>query len=112
VYDGIVPGVPTARYVCVYGATGTRTADAIDGASRSVQYDLQIQSVAVNGAQCRWLATQVRDALTDWVPAVDGQVSWGFQHQLSRRPVADESVADRHLMYAVDQFVLIATRTT
>lgn len=112
IYDGSVPGIPAARYVCVYGAIGMRSPDAIDGVSRAQAFDVQVTSVAVNGAQCRWLAEHVRDAITDWIPTVDGMVTPMFRHEVSRRPTADESVADRHLMFAVDQFSISATRTT
>jgi hypothetical protein len=111
VYDGQVPGVPTARYVCVYGDPGQRTPDAIDGVSRMQTHSVQVTSVAVNLLQCEWVATQVRDGLTDWIPAVDNTAPGMFRHSLSRRPAPDESVADRHLMFAVDQFSIYLNRT-
>lgn len=110
VYDGTVPGLPTARYVCVYGGIGTRTPDSIDGVSRMQTFDIQVTSVAVNGPQCRWIAEHVRDAITDFIPLVDGMVASMFRHSVSRRPVPDESVADRHLMFAVDTFSIYLNR--
>jgi hypothetical protein len=119
VFDVAVPGVPPSRYVVVYCDTGARSASAVDGASRDQTYSIQVTSAASlpnatssAAPQCRWLAEQVRDALTDWSPQVPGLQLGPLVHRTSRQPVVDESIVDRPLVFAVDQFTVHADRIT
>lgn len=117
VFDSTVPGIPPARYVVLYCDTGRLTADCADGVSRELDFRLQVTSVAVlndsvlqAAPMARWIAELVRTSLTDWRPAVDGLVIGPLVHLNSRQPTPDETVADRHLVFAIDQFSTIADR--
>lgn len=117
VFDVAVPGIPPPRYVVVYCDSGARSAAAVDGSSRDQTYSIQVTSVASlpnstssAGPQCRWLAEKVRDALTDWRPAVAGLLLGPVRHVSERRPAIDESIIDRPLVFAVDQFAVQADR--
>jgi hypothetical protein len=119
VFDVAVPGIPPPRYVVVYCDTGARTSSAVDGASRDQAYSIQVTSAAslpdvtsTAAPQCRWLAEKVRDALTDWQPQVDGLLLGPIIHRVSRQPAIDESLIDRPLVFAVDQFAVTADRTS
>jgi hypothetical protein len=73
VYDSLVPGIPTARYVVAYIPAGWREATSITGVSGDIKLSFQTTSVASDAnpvyaaAYCRWLQTAVRDTLTDLV---------------------------------------------
>lgn len=115
VYDGKVDSDPPPRYVAVWGDIGTIRALAIDGVSRDASYSIQVTSVVtapMDAADCRWLARQVRNAIADWRPVADDlSVPGQFAHDISRRPVDDESIPDRHVMFAVDLFSLAGIRS-
>jgi hypothetical protein len=121
VYDTQVPGIPQAdsdgvgRYVVLYPISGQRSVSGAAGASNDLSVTVQATSVAwfANASdspapECRWVAEQVRDALTDWVPPIDG---FGpVLHTLSRPGASDEKIRDRPAVYAVDQFSVLADR--
>lgn len=115
VYDSIIPGVPSERYVVAYIPAGWRTASSVDAASDHVYLEFQTTTVAsdnnpaYSAAYCRWLATAVRDALTDLEITADG---WGrarIKHEGSQSPRPDETTSDKKV-YATDQFSLETVR--
>lgn len=110
VYDGIVPTTPPTRYVVVYIDIGTRQALAACGASDSATVRWQTTSVAPNGPMARWVADKVA-ASVDVRPAAAGWVCGPIQHTYSQRPQRDETVAERPVVYQVDQYELLATRS-
>lgn len=115
VYDGTVLPNPPARYVVVYGDVGLRSAAAVDGLSRDQSFTVQCTcavTAPMAAGHCRWLAGTVRDLLTDFLPVVDGVTPGQFTHSVSRRPVPNETVPDRHTWESVEQFSLLAGRST
>lgn len=110
VFDGAVPNTPPDRYVVVYADNGTLDALAACGESDSATYRWQITAVAADRQTSAWLADKVR-ATVDARPTVDGWECGPVQHTYSMFPQRDETVQERPVVYAVDQYSLLATRT-
>lgn len=117
VYDGEVTGIPPNRYVMLFIGEGLRSSSTVDGSSRDLSGDFQATTVASNpgsagtvAGMTRWLQKRVRDRFTDLKIQVDGLECGPIQHTLSQRPAVDESVADRHVVFAVDEFAVLADR--
>lgn len=113
VYDGQVLANPPQRYVVVYGDIGSRVSTSTDGESRDQSYAVQCTCAVIapyGAGDCRFLASKVRDLLTGWKPTTDDVAPGQFEHTVNRRPVADESVPDRHVWESVQQFSLLADR--
>lgn len=113
IYDGIVNDSPPARYVIVYGDIGRRSSSTVDGLSRDQTYSVQCMGVVtapMSTGHCRWVCTAIREALTDWRPDAADVVPGQFVHETSRRPVDNETVPDRHVLFGVELFSLFADR--
>ncbi len=110
VYDGIIPTAPPTRYVVVYIDVGTRDALAACGTSDSATVRWQTTSVAPNGPMVRWVAEKVLGSV-DTRPVAAGWSCGPIQHTFSQRPQRDETVAERPVVYQVDQYELLATRS-
>jgi hypothetical protein len=116
VFDVAVPGIPPARYVTVTCDAGSRSALGADGVSSELQYTVHIMSVATENSVrspaplCRFLVETVQTALTDWRPVVDGLAVGPVEHLHTRAPAPDETLADRHVVFAVDLFRVHAER--
>jgi hypothetical protein len=109
VYDLTVGVNPPLRYVVLEGDVGRRSASSVDGESRDRAFTVQTMTVVTRpyvASDCRWLLSAVCDALTDWRP---DDAAGQLVHEVSRRPVDDESVPDRHVTFAVAQFSLLAS---
>lgn len=111
VFDGRVPTEPPERYVVVYPDAGTLDALAVCGASDSATHRWQVTCVAPDRAMAGWLAEHVRDGTVDQKPTVDGWECGPVRHTYSMFPQRDEAVMERHVVYQVDQYRLLATRT-
>lgn len=115
VYESIIGGVPPNRYVVAYIPAGWRSPSGIDAVSDHVRLEFQTTCVASDAnpsyttAYCRWLATAVRDALTDLVITADGWGSARIQHEGSQSPRPEEATSDKKV-YATDQFSLETVR--
>ena len=111
IYDSMVPGVPTARYVVLYCPAGWRDSSTITGISEDIHLSCQTTSVASDAnpsyaaAYCRWLASTVRDILTDLVITPDQWSRASIRHEGSQYPQPDEATPDKKV-YATDQFSL------
>lgn len=78
VYDTIVPGVASQRYVMLYIPDEMRSAVGVDAVSDSVRVPFHALSVVSNNnpgyaaPECRDLARRVRAALVDTTVTADG----------------------------------------
>lgn len=111
VYDGIVPTEPPDRYVVVYTDPGTLQELAVCNQSDSATFRWQTTCVAPDRQMAAWLAEHVRDGTVDMRPAVDGWSCGLVCHTYSQFPQRDETVMERPVVYQVDQYHLLATRT-
>ncbi len=109
VFDGIIPKTPPSRYVIVYIDIGTLEAVAACNQSDSAYIRWQTTTVADDGGQARWLAEKVRSAV-DVTPTATGWVCGQIKHVYSQRPQRDETVAERPVVYLIDQYEVLATR--
>ena len=115
VYDGDVPAKPSNRYVVAYIGSGLRESSTTDGRHADLTDDFQVTCVAGSpdstgpvGVMVRWLQARVRDHFAGLVLDVSSTACGPIVHTLSRKPVKDESVLDRQVMYTVDEFVVQA----
>lgn len=111
VFDGRVGDTPPDRYVVVYPDSGTVKAVAACGESDSATFRWQVTSVAPDRQMAAWLATEVRDGTVDTRPVVAGWVCGPVGHNYGQLPQRDEAVAERPVVYQVDLYDLLATRT-
>lgn len=109
VFDAIIPKTPPARYVIVYIDNGTRHALAACGQSDSAYVRWQTTTVAPDGGQVRWLGEKVLE-IVDSTPTATGWVCGQIQHIYGQRPQRDETVAERPVVYLIDQYEVLATR--
>jgi hypothetical protein len=116
IYDSMVPGVPTPRYVVLYCPAGWRESSTVTGASEDIHLSFQTTSVAsdanpaYSAAYCRWLQSVVRDLLTDLTVTASGWAPAVIRHEGSQYPQPDETTPDKKV-YATDQFSLTTVRT-
>lgn len=121
VYDVTIPGSPPAdpvtglgRYLVV-AERASRQSVTVGGASTQQSGEVYVtvaawlQNSNQSAAQsCRWLVTQVQALLTDWIPQVPG-IRCGPLVQVGNPMLTpEESLTDRHLIYASDQFAYLA----
>lgn len=111
VFDGIVPDEPPDRYVVVYVDDGTVAALAVCARSDSATCRWQTTCVAPDREMAGWLATRIRDATVDSAPVAAGWVCGQVCHQFSERPSRDETVQEKPVVFKIDLYDLLATRT-
>lgn len=110
VFDGIVPPAPPDRYVAVYCDDGTRNAGQVSHESTGATFRWQTTCVAPDRQMAAWLAGRVKDGLVDASPVVDGWSPGLIEHTFAQLPRPDEQVLERAVVFAVDQFRLLAER--
>lgn len=111
VFDSIVPPAPPHRYVVVRVDTGNLSALAVDSQSNSAVFRPYVTSVGRDGVEARWLAETVQKGITDARPVADGWSCGQIKHNVQSPPATDEQVQERPVVYLVDQYALLATRT-
>lgn len=111
VYDGIVPDEPPDRYVVVYVDDGTLAALAVCAQSDSATCRWQTTCVAPDREMAGWLATRIRDNTVDTTPVAAGWSCGRICHQFSERPSRDETVQEKPVVFKIDLYDLLATRT-
>lgn len=110
VFDGIVPPTPPHRYVVVHADDGTRRAETVAHESTGATFRWQTTSVAPDRQAAAWLAGRVKDGLLDVSPTVDGWSTGLIEHTFAQLPQRDEQVLERPVLFAIDQFRLLAER--
>jgi hypothetical protein len=110
VFDAIIPKNPPSRYLVVYMGSGTLDALAACGASNSATVRYQINAVAPDRAMAAWLAEKARDNTVDTKPTADGWSCGPVRHVYGLPPQRDETVAERPVVFLIDQYELLATR--
>jgi len=107
VYDA-QPASPTYPYVIVYADAGIRSSDReADIRVRRTQ-GWQTTTVGISSTQCRAALERVTDALEDWRPDVPGRSCSKVEHELSRPIGKDDSLPDRVVFAAVDQWSTVS----
>ena len=108
VYDSRLPTSPTYPYVIVYADGGTKSSDR--EADERIQHaqGWQTTTVGVSAAQCRAALDRVHARLENWTPAVSGWTASKVEHESSQPIRPDESLPDRTVFYATDQWSTVA----
>lgn len=107
VYD-TAPTATTYPYVVLYGDGGVRSSDRESDVRVQRSLTLQTTTVGKSVAQCRAALVRVNDSLEDWTPALAGRVFAKVEHTGSQPIKADESLPDRVLFYATDQWRVVS----
>ena len=107
VYDSR-PTNPTYPYVIVYAGAGVATSDR--EADERVRADVEWQTtvVGVSAAQCRAALDRASGRLKNWTPTVAGFTCSKVEHESAQPILPDESLPDRVVFYATDQWSFIA----
>jgi hypothetical protein len=74
------------------------------------RFNWQVSSVAPDRQMAAWIATRIRDAITDVRPVVDGWDCGYIQHQFSVMPERDEQILAKRSVMIPDRFELLAER--
>lgn len=74
------------------------------------RFTWQVSSVAPDRQMAAWIATRIREAITDARPAVDGWDCGYIRHQFSVMPERDEQVLARRSVMIPDRYELLAER--
>ena len=116
VWDGDVRGIPANRYVLVSVGTGLLTSSTVDSVARDLGTTFTVTSVAMNPDSAapvtylaRNLAKKVRDHLVGLTLTVNGLVVGQIEHTFTQRPMKDDDITDRVVMFAVDEDTVLAT---
>ena len=110
VYDSR-PTSATAPYVVVYGGAGVGSSDreADERVRRTIEWQTTV--VGTSPAQCRAALDRAAARLENWVPTVTGWTCSKVEHESSQPVRADESLPDRVIFYATDQWSFVADPT-
>lgn len=116
VWDAQVPGIPANRYYQVVAGNELKTPGSVDGVARDISGSFTVVSVAMNPDSdapvtflARNLARKARDHLVGRVLTVDNLVVGAIQHTNTEGPFKDDDIADRTVMFVVDEYSVLAT---
>ena len=107
VYDSR-PTSPTYPYVIVYADGGVKSSDREADERVTHAQGWQTTTVGVSAAQCRAALDRVHARLENWIPAVSGWTASKVEHESSQPIRPDESLPDRAVFYATDQWSFTA----
>ena len=107
VYDSR-PTSPTYPYVIVYADGGVKSSDREADERVTHAQGWQTTTVGVSAAQCRAALDRVHARLENWTPAVSGWTASKVEHESPQPIRPDESLPDRVVFYATDQWSFTA----
>ena len=110
VYDSR-PSDPTYPYVIVYADGGVKSSDREADERITHRQGFQTTVVGRSAAQCRAALDRATGRLENWRPTVTGWTCNKVDHSDSQPIQADESLPDRTLFYATDQWSFVADPT-
>ena len=93
-------------YVVVYFDSGMRSSDRVSDARVSREHGWQTTVVGVNADQVVAALDRVTAALEDWRPTVTGRSCQKVTHDGSQPTRHDETLPDRTLFIATDQWLV------
>lgn len=107
VYDSR-PSSSTYPYVVVYADGGVKSSDREADERVTHTQGWQTTVVAGSAAQCRAALDRVHARLENWTPTVTGWTCSKVEHEDSQPLKPDESLPDRVVFYATDQWSIVA----
>lgn len=107
VYDSR-PSAPAYPYVTVYAGAGVASSDreCDERVRRTISF--QTTTVGRTATQARAALDRAAARLEDWTPTVAGSTCSKVEHVDSQPIRADESLPDRVVFYATDQWSFVA----
>jgi hypothetical protein len=107
VYDSR-PSSPSYPYVVVYAGAGVSSSDR--EADERIRHEIEWQTTVVGStaAQCRAALDRAASRLDNWTPTVAGWTCSKVVHESSQPMKPDESLPDRVVFYATDQWSTVA----
>ena len=110
VYDSR-PTSAAYPYVIVYADGGIKSSDR--EADERIRHALGWQTTVVGGSvtQCRAALDRVHSRLENWTPTLTGWTFSKVEHDDSQPVRPDESLPDRVVFYATDQWSTVADPT-
>jgi hypothetical protein len=110
VYDSR-PASPAYPYVIVYADGGVKSSDREADERVTHAQGWQTTVVGSSAAQCRAALDRATSRLENWRPTVTGWTCSKVEHESSQPVRPDESLPDRVVFYATDQWSLVADPT-
>jgi len=107
VYDSR-PTNPTYPYVIVYADGGVESSDRECDERIRHEQGWQTTVVGVSAAQCRAALDRTTGRLKNWTPTIAGWTCSKVEHESPQPIRPDESLPDRAVFYATDQWSFIA----
>lgn len=107
VYDSR-PTSPVYPYVIVYATGGVKSSDREADERIQLEQGWQTTVVGSSAGQCRAALDRVNARLENWVPVVAGWSCTKVDHEDAQPIRTDESMPDRVLYYATDQWSTVA----
>jgi hypothetical protein len=105
------PANPTYPYVVVYADGGVKSSDREADERISHAQGWQTTTVGLSAAQCRAALNRVNDRLENWTPAAAGWTFSKVEHESAQPIRPDDSLPDRVVFYATDQWSTVADPT-
>lgn len=102
-YDSVPTGA-TYPYVIVYADGGVKSSDREADIRVRTTLTWQTTTVGTSAAQCRAALDRVTAALEDWRPTLTGWTGSKVEHESAQPVRPDESLPDRVVFYATDQW--------
>ena len=102
------PASPSYPYVVVHAGAGVSSSDreADERIRRTVEWQTTV--VGTSAAQCRAALDRAASRLENWAPVVSGWTCSKVEHETSQPIRPDESLPDRVVFYATDQWSTVA----
>lgn len=110
VYDSR-PTSAAYPYVVVYADGGVKSSDREADERITHTQGFQTTVVGSSAAQCRAALDRVTARLENWRPTVTGWTCSKVEHETTQPVRPDESLPDRVVMYATDQWSFVADPT-
>lgn len=105
------PTSPTYPYVIVYADGGVKSSDREADERITLTQGWQTTVVGESARQCRGALDRVTARLENWRPTVTGWTCSKVDHDTTQPVEADESMPDRVVFYATDQWSFVADPT-
>lgn len=110
VYDS-KPSSPAYPYVVVYADGGTKSSDREADERITHTQGWQTTVIGESVEQCRAALDRTHDRLENWRPTVTGWTCSKVEHPTTQVIADDQSLPDRVLYYATDQWSYVASPT-
>ena len=114
VYVGTVPAAPTYPYAVLWGSLGDEVSESLADIPDEIRVPFRVTYVGLTLASVAHIASKVRPALNRAAPYVSGWITSRMRQSSLMDVQADRDVTvtgvGTHPLYAVDEFLLVASK--